>query len=493
MLFEKARNIITEGVSEALLAKAIGAGGLLLRVTIGSQFQLLWFALQSDGRQINLVAQGSGGSKDLEWLRWASARHDFRLALVRFRKKNERFPGFLIRVIDKIKAMLNILRKGLSTTSNPESLADQLTRVSEFFLAEGLEHRDTLMRFMAPILRLLSFVPEPRSFKRWAPRAKAQLRRLEKYLLHQAPGELQPELDRITADYIDEVSLVWRLDSLNEVLSPETDLVIQVDDALHTVPIAHLPVAGEPLFRRIRSVRSSLALLMTSLQLEIEKEVHRNEEEPVRLLSVCHFKEDDHARKGAVWLQHGFSVLAQRYGYQAYGAADNPAGSAGLIRTALESLGSFKVLAVCGHGHFFQSGIELAGGQEAGDFLWEGGGCDLSGVDWLWMVSCSIGRLGQNGDRDVEGFCVRLALHRARSVAAFRWPVHSLEAVALVNESVRLYLEALESAAGGDARCLRARALNDARKNFFGDGSRPPLYSQVGLNTAAACELFGLG
>jgi hypothetical protein len=41
--------------------------------------------------------------------------------------------------------------------------------------------------------------------------------------------------------------------------------------------------------------------------------------------------------------------------------------------------------------------------------------------------------------------------------------------------------------------CLRARALNDARKSFFGDGTRLPLWSHVGLNTAAGCGLFGLG
>ena len=488
-LFQKAREVIAQGVDEEKMAEVLGDGSLLLRASFGDEGRLHWSALQSDGRCLRLLGKGDGTPGDLGRLRWAAARHDFRMALARFRAR-ERMPGTVATVLREVRQALDELLFELGSPTMPGYFASRLDWISRRFLSPWVW--DT-PRLLLPVQGSLQPMPEGEALADWIQDSATQLRDFRDRLAQPAPRSLQEELDRITADYIEEVRQRWDLDGLATVLSPELDLVVQVDDTLHAVPIAHLTVSGEPLFRRVRSIRGSITLLMTSLQIETEKEIGQNATGPERLLSVSHFQPGDIARRGAAWLPHGFSVLAERHGLEAYAAADEPAGSVGLLRTALEDLQRFRVLAICGHGNLFRSGIAL---QEDGkDFsrLWQGGGCDLSGVDWLWMVSCSIGRLKQSGDLDVEGFCVQLALHRARSVAAFRWPVHSLEAVALVNESVRLYLEALESSAGGDARCLRARALNDARKNFFGDGSRPPLYSQVGLNTAAACELFGLG
>lgn len=499
-LFRRARQIVREGVDEARLAQAIGAGGILLRALFGSDGQLLWTALRSDGTRIEVAAQGVGEPDSLERLRWAAARHDFQMALARFPEEMKKLPGTRERVLATVSQALGELHFELGPEAQPEDLVSRQGWIFQRFLSEGRKYRQYLLRFLVPVCSPLQTLPRPDRFTEWTTRAAGHLRELQACLA-QPPllKSLQPELDRITADYIEQVGRVWRLDELAKVLTPDVDLLVQVDDALHTVPIAHLSVGGRPMFQQVRSVRSSLALLMTSLQLETEQEVAEQREETERLLSVSHLASDDGAAQGAVWLHHGFSILAANR-LHAYSAAETPAGSVGLLRSSLEELRRFRVLAICGHGDLFRSGIALPEGEEKSVQkgpekvrLWEGGGCDLSGVDWLWMVSCSIGRLGQNGDRDVEGFCVRLALHRSRSVAAFRWPVHSLEAVSLVNESVRLYLEALHSGNRADSRCLRARALNDARKSFFGDGTRPPRWPHVGLNTAAGCELFGLG
>ena len=491
-LFQRAREIVMRGVDEAQMAEIIGPTGLLLRATFGSKGRLLWFALRRDGLHVDVAAQEIGVAGDLDRLRWAGARHDFRLALARFRKKFAgRLPAKLVAINTEAGQYLESLLQHLGSSGTADRWSRQLDEIAQFMSTRP--DREILNKLLLPILALLRVVPSEESFSEWAGSAADQLQAFQELLSTRSRQPLQAELNQITADYIEEVGQLWRLERLSSMLSPETDLVVQLDDALHAVPVAHLSVGGEPLFRQVRSIRSSLSLLMTSMQSETDQELRRGGDDTGLLLNVSYLKQHDKAREGAVWLQYGLSILARRYGCKVYGAADEPVGSAGLLRTALEDLRSFRVLTICGHGDFFRSGIELAGSEGTASTLWEGGGCDLSGVDWLWMVSCSIGRLGENGDRDIEGFCVRLALHRARSVAAFRWPVHSLEAAAFVNESVRQYLEAREPKDVDDAGHLRARALNDARKSFFGDGIHPPLYSQVGLNTAAACELFGLG
>ena len=133
------------------------------------------------------------------------------------------------------------------------------------------------------------------------------------------------------------------------------------------------------------------------------------------------------------------------------------------------------------------------GGENTHGCLWDGCGCNLRGEDWLWLVSCSIGQLGQNGDRDVEGFCVRLAPHRARSVAAFRWPVHAIEAAALTNEAVRACIWKLTQPEMEFQPAACGLCPERCKKKFFRGWCTSSSHSHVGLNIAAACELFGLG
>ncbi len=487
-LLERCRLMIERGVDDANLAELLGERALLLRGSFREDGRLHWLALRSEGGRICAVDRWSGSPGDLARLRWAAARHDFRMALARFRART-RLPGPQITTLREVRQALDELLFELGPPAS--SLDSRLDWISSRFVSPWIWDTSRLLR---PVVVAMRAAPDGGDeFRRWARDAAAQLRDLRGRLAVAPSRSPQEELDRITGDYIDEANQVLLLDRLAPALSPDSDLIVQLDDTLHTVPIAHLPVAGEPLFRRVRSIRGSITLLVTALQLETEREAFHAAPAAERLLSVSHFVADDKARTGALWLQHGFSVLARRYGLEAYGAADTPAGSVGLLRPALDDLDRLRVVAICGHGSLNRSGINLQQDGESQGSLWHGDGCDLSGVEWLWLVSCSIGRIEQTGDLDVEGFCVRLALHRARSIAAFRWPVHSVQAVALVNEAVRLYLEALQGGKEADARCLRARALNDARKSFFGDGVHPPLYPHVGLNTAAACEIFGLG
>ena len=331
------------------------------------------------------------------------------------------------------------------------------------------------------------------AFVPWVAEALNKMQELFKIIADGPPlpgSNLQELLNAATQQYLEEVAALWPLDTLAKVLTPQMDVVLQVDDAIHALPLAHILVADRPLYQYVRSVRTSISMLLTMLQQEAERNFLAEETNPPQLLAVSWFDECDRARDAAKWLHHGHFLLANEYGMACYAAADNPPGTLGGISAALANGKTFRVMTVCGHGNRHKMGVKLRN-----ELLWDGGGCNLSNVEWLLMVSCSIGRLVQSGDRDVEGFCIKLALHRALSVLACRWTINSLEACTFTNEVVHRYLrlhKQLDEQYGTERDCLRARALNDARKYFLGDGSKAA-HLQVGLNTIGAFELYGIG
>lgn len=499
-LMRRARQLISEGIDEAKLARAIGPAAMLIRATFDPDGALHWIAAKSDGRRVRVLDWQAGQSGDLFRLRWIVASHDVRMALLRLRARLCRslFADRVKEILRGISAKFRRLETALEEAAPGDALSTAAEQISAGLRPVEDGRPTDQEALLAPILSLLRWKPPPAAYATWAAKTRAEVATLRSLVEGEHGGALsQTRFDRCTESFLEEIGVLWNLDRLAAELSPNLDLVFQLDDALHAVPVAHLIVGGRPLFQQVASTRSSLSLMMSAVQIEAERVVEADQG-PDCLLSVSHFGFGDAARDGAAWLHHGFSRLAKEHGLECLGAADDPRGSAGTLRSALETRKHFVVVAICGHGDFYRSGVRLAADGENGSVsesvLWDGGGCDLSYVDWLWLVSCSIGRLSQNGDRDVEGFCVRLALHRARSVAAYRWPVDSVESVALTNESVRLYLEALKSPEPGTAECLRARALNQARRRFLGDGTHAPSVDRrVGLNTAAACELFGLG
>jgi hypothetical protein len=126
--------------------------------------------------------------------------------------------------------------------------------------------------------------------------------------------------------------------------------------------------------------------------------------------------------------------------------------------------------------------------------LWRGQPCDLSRAEFLVLVSCTVGRLSQESLRDVDGFCIELVLSQARSVLAARWPIHCWQAPRFANAVIRRYLELRGKHTLTSETCLRARAVNLARRECFAaNRADPASWPEVGLNTAAAFELYGLG
>lgn len=478
-------SLTREGIDEPAVAACL-AGGLLLRVTFDSEGRLVWSALERDGDRLRVMGHDRGLPGDLARLRWATARHDFRLSWLHWTQELRLRPvpilGEYVRgaVAKVLQATAGVFRPDLTPDESPNRHFHQV--FEDLAVKTGGWGADPfVLATMTPIVRMVATgfeLESAEAYIAWAEKVGEELEEMERSVLEETVEILHAALDRATEEYLRQVAAAWDLGPLVPLLSPERDLVVQVDDVLHSVPVAYLPAGAAPLYTQVRSIRDSLSPVLDTVLAGLENEAQAWPRDR-RLLSVSFFEPADPARDGGFWLHHGHLRLAEAHTCECVIAADRPAGSLGTIRGALERHGGFTVGSVCGHGDPFRAGIVLSG-EDGAPRLWQGDGCDLSGIDWLLFVSCSVGRAAQTGDLDVEGFCAQLFAHRARSVVACRWPVLSVQAAAFANEAVHQYLKLVEEEPHGVA--LRARALNRARD-----------LPRVGINTAAAFDLYGLG
>ena len=459
--FERARS----GLDEAGLVEALGPNGILLRATFGYEGRLVWGAMRGRNQQLELVAQGQGSPGDLQRLRCASGRHDFSMAIFSWKARSRDLRLLFRRGKVAIEC-------GLSRLAAGEGFDDIQAGLKKQIEGPGFEG-------LVNAFRALSWPLEGNYDRAWL---SAELAALPKHLLDWQPkAGLRGRLAEVTREYLRQVSEIWDLSGLAPLLLPETELVIQMEDALHSAPIGFLELEGQPLYRRVKTVRTSLAPQLDH-QMEQLDRVSEESSSPKHLLSLSYFRPDDRAAQTAgAWLHRGQLLLAREFEIDCIGA-EGAQGTVNSLRAALDHYGSFSTVAICGHGNFELAGIEL-GGTDDHPALWNGHGCDFSKVEWLILVSCSIGRVSLTGDLDVEGFCVQLSIHRARSILACRWPVLGLEAVAFANSAIRHYLMLEPSKEN-----RRALALAAARQEVC-DGPNP----LVSLNTAAAFELYGLG
>ncbi len=464
-------DLIPKGLDEAALAKSLGSQGLLLRVTFDSDGRLIWGALRSNEGLLDLARFGTGKSQDLLRLRWAIARYDFSMSLLRWIDSAWPFT-----------ALLRAARRALPSALQHLATAENLGSSQIEGILEVLATQLPAGKGLSSLLRLCRLLTWPLEEHGEDPFASHALHLAEQFAheaFRQRPS--RGTLDALTARYLSEIRQIWDFSHLEPLLTQKTNLVIQADDALHAVPVAWLPISdGEPLYSRVHTVRTSLAPQLDTLLDTTTGDDTETRRDDRRLLSVSYFGPEDDIRKDTLQLHQGHRDLARHYGGISHAGADG-SGTVGAIQATLERHRSFAVVTICGHGDHARAGIQLGDGHTE-PTLWYGQGCDFSGVDLLLLISCSIGRVSRTGDLDVEGFCVQLSIHRARSILACRWPVSSTEAIAFANEVVRQYL-ALEGRSG-----RRGLALTAARRALC-EGEE----LKVGLNTAAAFELFGLG
>lgn len=327
----------------------------------------------------------------------------------------------------------------------------------------------------------------------------------------EANDRLARELDEATECFIREVGKIWDLAAVACHLDEATDLYVQTDDVLHGVPIPFLLVARRRLFEQVRSVQSILSPLLIGWLRSLDGAVDSS---PSSLLVVSWFAEDDPAASGAARLHAIQDDLAARQPRKCdlYSAGVDPPGAHAGLAAALSDR-PFTVVTVCGHGLAPQEpegplGYQLrrtSPGIALYDGWWTGAklinhrvgpqeptpGCDLRRVEFLIQVSCSVGRVVQSGTDDAEGFCVELAASRCQSALAGLWPLHSAQAPVFATWVAEEYLKLRGDAVVGtrlSEGALRGRAVALARKRWQKEGRGQ---FRVGLNTAAAFQLFG--
>lgn len=502
----EAENVIRRGVTRELLAETLGANTLLLRAGFRADGALVWTALTSDGRDLEIAAAGVGESNERFRLHWACFRHDLGLSmasLLQDRQAHERLAQVLSEALAAVIQALNRAR-------TPEGVDRECEKVIEQAL-DALDSTKSSVDWNAKLGTSLKKgllpLPDPAVFPIFYDLVEAELRKLHAHVARHLEALTRgktlndfEEIDEVTRAYLAEVAEIWPLGALAEKITSATDLVFQLEDFLQAIPIAHYPFPdGEPLYAKARSTSVSFSMLMAILQKKTEEQFGVSAE---RMLAVSYFDRDgededspfDDGDEGvagyAKWLHHGQRWLARQYNLTCFNAGEKPPGAAGAVRAALDQYRAFQTVTVCGHGDPHESGIKLAGKD-----VWRGEGCDWSRVDFLLLASCSVGRLEQDGDQDVEGLCVQLALRRARALLACRWPVIAPQAIAFANEVVAQYLALRQQAEAGQTskEKLRARAVSLARHRFLRGGDRRAQDSIVRLNTVAAFELYGLG
>lgn len=485
---ELLRRIIDQGADASVIAAALGAGGLLVRASFDEKGCLRWSAFRTGGpadRHLEAVVHGSSVGSLLQPLRGLLARHDFQMAVLRSSSGNGK-PSFPILLATLESHLASLEAAALDTDGSGEGIVPALLQAfSKLERHSASPAVGILKDACRPWLALEPDPDDPELRPQDLQRELKALRATIANIRRDGADGSPAALDRATAALLAEVVMLWPVDALAPFLAPETEVVFQVDDALHGIPLAYLPVAGQPLCRRVASVRTSWSILFELVQRRAESAATEARGGRERLLSISHFEPGEHnsdeLQSCAKVLHREQWRLAQVFGLECWMAGEYPPGSAAVIARALADPHFYSAVSICGHGTTRQPGVRLA------DELWNGCGCDLSRVGWLHMICCSLGHIAQTGDRDVAGFCVELAVHRARSILACRWPVSAPQAIRFASQVLETFL-----ATGGVAPRARSRALNAVRLQWL-DGAAGLPGGASGLNTAAAFELFGLG
>jgi hypothetical protein len=291
------------------------------------------------------------------------------------------------------------------------------------------------------------------------------------------------ELDRLTDEHVAALSEHLDLSALAADTEAgidwaETDVLFQVQGPLFAMPLAWLPWSdGRPLYEHVASTGTVISLTARHDSLA---RAGQHVRPPARLLSA-HWEQPEKRRQclGLPLLHAALHGLSDAHRWEVWSLGDLPQATVAHLCGGM-GLKSFGAVVIGAHGLPRQAGVQLA------DDVWDGQGTDLDPVDLLILVSCAIGRLKQDGNRDVQGLYAQLLVNRGRTVVAARWPIADIEAACLAAELMHQYLDTLRGQDGQVRPFDRARALNRARRRMIAEGLVSP-------HQAAAFEIYGLG
>ncbi|MEM7476269.1 MAG: CHAT domain-containing protein, partial [Planctomycetota bacterium] len=471
------RQTIDAQVQISDLARILGEGSLLLRCNLGSDGKIHWSAFASDGRELEMLCHDSGeGTTDSrQRIETALALHESQISFGYLDSKQREGLRRLVEDTD--------FEVFCSPEEMDKAIVDKLNAFCmQVAVVAGASALKSTANALARLLRTLRSQDQMAQFQQhWELMQQTWLKSLEVDSCSEA-------INAATSRLLRELEEVWNLDALAEHLSPEQDLVILADDTLGSLPIAMMQCGKQPLFRQVRSVRSSLSLMLDQFAAMAEADATTSTQAP--LSAVSWFGEDDPARVGAAELHHGIIHLADQHERSIATAADNPLGTVHHVRTACANDDGLSVLVTYGHGSVEQSGIAL--GPDG--TLFQGQGCQLAQVEFPQFISCSVGRNSDSGAHDFEGLSCELARVGARSALVAVWPIHSLQAAHFSNEVTHQYLKLREQHPVPSCELtkerLRGLAVNLAREVLLEelDEAGNPKY----LNTIAAFSLLGL-
>lgn len=459
------------------LANILGEDVLLIRSNFAPTGQICWTTFLSRGGELKLIDHdhGSSSTNARSQIVQALSDHECRIAFAYL-------PDEKREAIAKL-----ILRTDFQVFGDQEAVVEALgSKLNNFAiqaiaLAGGSVGMAMAKRLKMQMLAAIETNATDRIQDRWITLQQLWLDALRNSSCTQA-------INAATAQLIEEVGHVWNLDSLAEHLSPKLDVVVMADEILGCIPISLLRCGKKELFRQVRSVRSTLSVMLDQFAAMAEAEADTAPKAP--LAAVSYFAEGDRARIGAADLHHGLMHLAEQHGYALALAADQPLGTVDHVHRACANDQGLSVLVTYGHGSVEQSCVLL--GPDGRPF--QGRGCRLSQVEFPQLISCSVGQNRSSGAHDFEGLSCELARAGARAALVAVWPIHSLQAAHFSNEVTHQYLKLRKQypAQGSELteKRLRALAVNLARREVLKeqDEQGKPKY----LNTVAAFSLLGL-
>jgi len=292
------------------------------------------------------------------------------------------------------------------------------------------------------------------------------------------------ELDAVSHRQVSALNAEWDLTPVWEKLGQRLDwenidVVFQVQGPLLVMPLAWLNFGGAPLFRRVASTSTAVSL---ALRYASDVRAGRISKVAHRALSVHWIGSGRERYHGLPLLHSAVRCRAGSAAWELRTLGDEPLASAANLAAALSQ--PYGLAVIGAHGNPSEAGVQLADNE-----TWCGECTDLKDVETLLLCSCAVGRLTQNGQRDVEGLYARLATRGARCVVAARWEIADFEAAVFLGEFVNRYID-LEQRQGWLRQFDRARVFNAARQSVLNAGDR---IMSVTNHVASAFDVYGLG
>lgn len=503
------------------LPALVPTGSIWVRGMFDREERLCWWACRSTGGKLEILAHGRSLPRALKRLQQANIRFDLGVERIWLQTLGKPVPAS---AIGTLSLLSNLLTAGSDNALLEEAVDDALLALSQSGHVSLAALGALLLLMGKPAEESSGFTCELNVWQReiellkpWSERTE-----YERAVREVGQGQDTPAvrlaaaaLEQRRRDELDELSRqhlaavqrelefapLWEMTGENFPWN-ETDLIFTMPGPLLAMPLAWLDLGGEPLFRR--SASTSTVCSLTLREWSAEK---RRQKGPIsRKLLSAHWEEPAarlHAR-GLPYLHHQLRECCSMKGWSVWSLGDDPRLTRGNFTAGLnDPQRQFGIVVVGGHGDINRAGVRLAPPEElAPDSLsadqqfawreeaahWCGDGADLSNVDLLILVACAVGRLNQEGDRDVEGLYTQLVRQGASAVIGARWPISDIEAAEFVAQMVREYIVEI-----GERPQLesfeRARAFNRARRQVLDRTN----HRRVTFHQAAAFDFYGLG